>query len=78
MGLFAYNPERPYFMKQIVHFIRLAACALLILTGTACPRSSPQPAVNELRQEFIIVAPQTNAVPEQPQHPGDQPQPLRP
>jgi hypothetical protein len=65
-------------MKQIVYFIRLAASALLVLTGTACPRSSSQPAIQELRQEFIIVAPQINATPEQPPHPGDQPQPPRP
>jgi len=78
MGLFAYNPEKTFLMKNIVHFVRLAACALLVLTGTACPRSSSQPAIKELRQEFIIVVPQTNVPPEQPLHPGDQPQPPRP
>ena len=78
MGLFAYNPEKPFLMKTIVHFIRLAACALLVLTGTACPRSSSQPAIKELRQEIIIVVPQTNVRPEKPLHPGDQPQPPHP
>jgi hypothetical protein len=65
-------------MKNIVHCIKLAAFALLVLTGTACPRSSSQPAIQELRQEFIIVVPRINATPQQPQHPGDQPQPPRP
>ena len=78
MGLFVYNPERSFLMKNIIHFIRLAACSLLVLTGTACPRSSSQPAIKELRQEFIIVVPQTNATPEKPLHPGDQPQPPHP
>jgi len=78
MGLFAYNPESSFLMKNIVHFVWLAACALLVLIGTSCPRSSSQPAIKELRQEFIIVVPQTNVPPEQPLHPGDQPQPPRP
>ena len=78
MGLFAYIPEKSFLMKNIFHFIRLATCALLVLTGTACPRSSSQPAIKELRQEFIIVVPQTNIPPEQPLHPGDQPQPPHP
>jgi hypothetical protein len=78
MGLLAYNPERPSLMKQIVLFSKPAACVLLALTGTACPHSSSQPAIQELRQEFIIVAPQTNTTPEQPAHPSDQSQPPRP
>jgi len=78
MSLFADNPGKPLLMKNIVHFIRLAAYALLVLTGTACPRSSSQPAIKELRQEFIIVVPQTNATSERPLHPGDQPQPPHP
>jgi hypothetical protein len=78
MGLFAYKPEKPFLMKNIVHFIKLAACALLVLTGTACPRSSSQPAIKELRQEFIIVVPQTTVRPEKPLHPVDQPQPPHP
>jgi len=78
MGLFAYTPEKPFLMKTIVHFSRLAACALLVLTGTSCPRSSSQPAIKELRQEIIIVVPQTNVRPEKPLHPGDQPQPPHP
>ena len=78
MGLFAYIPENSFLMKNIAHFIRMAASALLVLSGTACPRSSSQPAIKELRQEFIIVVPQTNATPEKPLHPGDQPQPPHP
>ena len=78
MGLFAYIPENSFLMKNIFHFIRIAASALLVLTGTACPRSSSQPAIKELRQEFIIVVPQTHVTPEQPLHPGDQPQPPHP
>ncbi len=78
MGLFAYIPENSFLMKNIVHFIRLAASALLVLTGTACPRSSSQPAIKELRQEFIIVVPQTHVTPEKPLRPGDQPQPPHP
>ena len=74
MGLFTYNPEKPFIMKNIAPFIRMAASTLLVLAGTACPRSSSQPAIKELRQEFIIVVPQTNATPEKPLHPGDQPQ----
>ena len=78
MGLFAYIPENSFLMKNIVHSIRLAASALLVLTGTACPRSSSQPAIKELRQEFIIVVPQTHVTPEKPLRPGDQPQPPHP
>ena len=78
MGLFAYIPENSFLMKNIVHFIRMAASALLVLTGTACPRSSSQPAIKELRQEFIIVVPQTHVTPEKPLRPGDQPQPPHP
>ena len=78
MGLFAFNLERSFLMKTIVHFIRLVASALLVLTGTACPRSSSQPAIKELRQEFIIIVPQTNVPPEKPLHPCDQPQPQHP
>ena len=51
---------------------------LLVLTGTACPRSSSQPAIKELRQEFIIVVPQTKTTPEPSQKSGEQPQPPRP
>ncbi|WP_395734219.1 hypothetical protein [Prosthecobacter sp.] len=65
-------------MKTIVHLIRLAACGLLVLAGTACPRSSSQPAIKELRQEFIIVVPQTNTKPKESQDLGTQPQPPRP
>ena len=78
MGLFAYIPENSFLMKNIVHFIRMAATALLVLTGTASPRSSSQPAIKELRQEFIIVVPQTHVTPEKPLRPGDQPQPPHP
>jgi len=78
MGLFAYNPERSFFMKTIVHFVWMAASALLVLTCTACPHSSSQPAIKELRQEFIIVVPQTNVRPEKPLHPDAQPQPPHP
>jgi len=40
----------------------LAVAALLALT--ACPRSAPPPVLKNLRQEFIIVVPQTTAVSE--------------
>ncbi|MBB5031565.1 hypothetical protein [Prosthecobacter vanneervenii] len=65
-------------MKHIVYFIRLAACVLLVLAGTACPHSSSQPAIKELRQDIIIVVPQTQTTPEPPQKSGEQPQPSRP
>jgi len=65
-------------MKPLVHLIRLAACGLLVLAGTACPRSSSQPAIKELRQEFIIVVPQTKTTPEQSKETGAQPQPPHP
>ena len=78
MGLFAYIPKNSFLMKTIVHFIRMAASALFVLTGTACPRSSSQPAIKELRQEFIIVVPQTHVTPEKPLNHGDQPQPPHP
>jgi len=65
-------------MKHTVYFIRLAACVLLVLAGTACPHSSSQPAIKELRQDIIIVVPQSKTTPEPSQKSGEQPQAPRP